>query len=513
MSNYIIKAEIVFFGGVLNEIFTFLPHMNIISGENGTMKTKLLQAIGRNQLNNGTATNMPPMPHHPLPSHIVTQDAANIKLTYAKNEKLNILAISPKRNTERKTIDNIITQLRNINTPPGIQNELRDSIIEDQTFVNYPSFAELFYKIVDQKNKLGNNQTDNMNETVTEFNKIIKKLFSDYEIEGVWDTEKGRPEITIIKKGKLKLKPEDLSLGELEVLSIIVNIYYNKEKFEVYLIDEPEIHLNWNLEEKLFSFFKWFSETYSKQLIIVTHSRAIFNSNYLSLSQFLIWGEDNKIHLTKEISNEEKKKIAGEAIEIIKLGDLGKKIIFVEDNSHKIIFEEISKKIGKDIHITIAGNSPNVKSLYKFSKTEQALTTSIFIVDGDNEGSQFPGETRFIHLDKYCIENYLLNPAILSLVLEIDSENIKEQFLEIILTDKQKILNKNKYLGFLLEKLNVTDLTEDLISKFDGSFILEKLLEKNNIDFATFVNKYIQKAYDKSPYEILPKTIIDIIFE
>jgi len=45
---------------------------------------------------------------------------------------------------------------------------------------------------------------------------------------------------------------------------LIFALFYGKDLVQVYLIDEPEIHLNWQLEEKLFEFLNWFSNEYKK---------------------------------------------------------------------------------------------------------------------------------------------------------------------------------------------------------------------------------------------------------
>ncbi|WP_026752122.1 AAA family ATPase [Sediminibacterium sp. C3] len=299
MSTYIQTAQVRLYDN-LDVEFTFLPHLNIISGENGTMKTKVLHSISQRIVNQNNQMGNP--------ASYMGQQNEGVQLKYSNQGNLKVFAISPKRNTERKNIDAIVQQLKSSPMAGNFNNEMLHSLIEDQTFRNYPSFAELFYKYLEDKNNEGNKSgSENMIQIAEEYNQVIKKVFSNYTLETEWNKNKGRAEIIINKNNIVKLGPESLSLGEQEILSIIINLYYNKDKNDVFLIDEPETHLNWHLEEKLFSFLDWFSSCYSKQLIIVTHSRAIFNSHYLKATKFLAWGDDGKIHLYKELSKETKK--------------------------------------------------------------------------------------------------------------------------------------------------------------------------------------------------------------
>lgn len=502
MANHIVSAEIKILDGILDLTIAFGPHLNIISGENGTMKTKLLQSIGRSQHIDSS-----------LPPHLQHREQVGeyTTLKLAGQSPLRVYAISPKRNSERKTVEAIFQQLRSGGgVPQAMNNDRMNAIIEDQTFRNYPSFGELFYKVYDEKNMAGNNQSDNMNSTAAEFNNILQKVFPDYSLVTNWDTTTGRPDVHILKKKMMKVPLEGLSLGEQEVLSIILNLYYNSTRYDVFLIDEPEIHLNWHLEEKLFYYFDWFAHTQNKQLVIITHSRAIFNSHFLAFTQFLYWGEDGKIRINRELSDDLRKKIAGEAIEIIKISEFDKKVFFTEDNSHRKIIETLAQALGKNVHVTICGNSANVKSFYKYSLLDGGWEKAVFVTDGDNEGNPYPGDERFIHLDKYSIENYFLNLNLAAQVLNKATEIIQQDLLEITLATKNKMFSKYKYLEFLIDRLLVTDIDESLLGKLDGSILLPKLCEKYKMDSDTYIEKYIALAMEsKSMENFFPKNLLD----
>ncbi len=64
----------------------------------------------------------------------------------------------------------------------------------------------------------------------------------------------GAPRINMSKNRNVEFPIEALSMGEQEVLSLILSVNTSRENVDVYLIDEPEVHLNWHLEERLFAF-------------------------------------------------------------------------------------------------------------------------------------------------------------------------------------------------------------------------------------------------------------------
>jgi predicted ATPase len=227
--------------GVLTGTISFKPHLNLISGENGTLKTKLLQEIQRGQY---------------LPSPAGTQP--------------QIQAISPKRNSERRAVASIIQQLRQNNrTRDSYLAERISAQMQDAQYQEYPSVGELFFLEFQYRLRDGGEQIDHMNATRDDFNFVIQSVFPEYRLLAEWDTDAGSPSLAILKGGINEVPLEALSLGEQEVLSLITNLHVSREANDVYLIDEPEVHLNWHLEERLFSYFYDFCKRYDKQIIVV----------------------------------------------------------------------------------------------------------------------------------------------------------------------------------------------------------------------------------------------------
>lgn len=224
MGNYIVSATVNLFSGLLQGTIEFREGLNLISGENGTLKTKLLQALkgGDSRLHDPTKT-------------IVTQ------------------SISPKRNSERRAAEGILQFFRQNNRTWDTEvNERIGAQIKDTGFENYPSLGELFYLVFDHRCKDGGDRKAHMQALVDEFNAVITSVFQHYALVADWDLALGAPRIQIQKQGRITFPIEALSLGEQEILSLIASMNAAKDRVDCYLIDEPEVHLNWHLEERLF---------------------------------------------------------------------------------------------------------------------------------------------------------------------------------------------------------------------------------------------------------------------
>lgn len=484
MNNHIEKANLNIFNGVLQGTMEFLPGLNLISGENGTLKTRLLQT-----LKSGGGV-VPKNPH----------------------QALQIQAISPKRNSERRAADSIIQTFRQQNrTYDAVINERLGAQINDANFENYPSLSDLYYLVFEQRTRDGDDRRKHMSTITDEFNSVIHAIFENYDLIATWNEATGAPSIRI-QKGKAAQFPiESLSLGEQEILSLAANIYSAKERTDVFLIDEPEVHLNWHLEHRLFQFLDTLCETYSKQAIIVTHSRAIFKQNFLSRTQFLYWNDEGQVQWAKTLRENQYKRIAGEAIEIIRMGDFSKPTFFVEDQAHVRYLELIGEVLGVSLTITECGNSPNVKSLFRRSRSEGGWQNTYFMVDGDNEGNPFQGEPTFIHVPMYCTENFFLNPELLTKVFGKDISEILNLILDVIKNRRNVILQKNKFFEFLIDGMKPEDLTYERLNKLDASEIMPQLSEKLGTNLNDLTSMVVKYAHEANQLEkIIPPNLLAI---
>jgi predicted ATP-dependent endonuclease of OLD family len=245
MNNHIVRANLNIRNGSLQGVMEFTPGLNIISGENGTFKTQLLQTL-----------------------------RTHVGVVSSTNEQMRMQAISPKRNSQRQAFDQILQVFKQQNrTLETLQLEQNSGQINDTTFETYPSLAEYFYLVFEHRCRDGSDRQKHMKQVTEEFNKVINSVFPHYSLISTWNLQSGNPNIQMRNQNNVEFPIEGLSLGQQEVLSLIANIDSNKDVVDVYLIDEPEVHLNWQLEEALFVFLDELCEQHNKQAIVVTHSR------------------------------------------------------------------------------------------------------------------------------------------------------------------------------------------------------------------------------------------------
>lgn len=482
MNPYILTGEINLFNGIFVESIPFEMGLNILSGENGTGKTKVLQQIKEG------------------------------KYTSSGDIKPSIVAFSPKRNSLRRNINEILNDIRQHDRKlPDYMKERINAKLIDDTFQNYSSFAEVFFLVYQEKGKDGNTKpADIMNNVTEEFNSVLVKVFSNYSLESTWDKDSGSPDIKL-RKEELVIPLNSLSTGEQEVLSLLINLYTSKDDNDVFLIDEPEAHLNWHLEERLFNYFDWFCNTYDKQIITATHSRVVFKDDYLKKTQFLIW-DNGHITLKKQIPDEQRRRIAGEGIDIIRLCDYPKTTFFVEDNSHKQIIECIAGVLSNDVTVKKLGGSSYVEMLYRLSTMEDGWDNCFFLIDGDNRENPFPNQPRFIHLEKYCIENYLLDLQTAAKITNKSEKEVLGSILTAVKANEGKMLKRNKWAKSLLDSLKIEQIDEAFLSHFDFGEIFDSYLCEFNIDFSSYIEKYIRLLQQESKLKsVFPEKLINAI--
>jgi len=444
MRNFIVSAKVDVLGGLLRGTMEFLPGLNIISGENGTLKTQLLQA-----LRSGAGVQA----HLPV--------------------GLRMQTFSPKRNSERRASEAILQFFRQNNrTWESNVNERIGAQINTSGFDNYPSLGDLYYLLFEHRCKDGSDRTAHMKALTGEFNDVIQSVFPHYRLQAHWDTTLGAPRIGMCKHGHVEFPIEGLSMGEQEVLSLILSIHTGRDNVDVYLIDEPEVHLNWHLEERLFGFLDDFCDAAAKQAIVVTHSRTIFKPRFFPKAQFLRWGDDQRVTWGKDLTPQQRSRLAGDAIEIVALGDFTRPTLFVEDHAHAHVVKTLAGTYGANVITSQCGNSTNVKSLYQYQLAHGRWANAHFMIDGDNQGNPFPHDEQFIHLPYYCIENMMLDPETLSAASGRSLNDVQKEIVASISSQRKAIFQKNKFFEFLADRIETGHMTFENLSTFDASLVV-----------------------------------------
>jgi ABC-type multidrug transport system ATPase subunit len=467
------------FNGIFNVEISFDNKLNIISGENGTGKTQLIQQLKNNNPN---------------------------RKFYNNQQTDRIVVFNPLRNAEKRTQEQIFQKLRQQDVGIKKVNEaLKGFAINDSQVAQYYSFGEIFVLTYEDLIDNGNiSKEEAVKKTKDEFNKILRQVFPEYKIFAEWQEKQLFLEIE--KFGSIRVPINAISRGESEVLSLLFNVYANREYEDIFLIDEPELHLNWDLERGLFKFFDWFCEEYEKQVIITTHSRVVFENQFLPKAQFLIWKE-GKIFTKDNPSDELKEKIGGDALRLVTALDVNKTIFYVEDKRHKRVVEFLSNYMEKDITVMDVGNKSVVKSVcYYFEK--EGSKNVFFLVDGDNQGEdkRLKENNNYIALEKYCIENYFLDHKTLSSVANISEDEAMEKINNIIKN------NSNSQQTLVFKRLaENTVIPMDVLDTYNNAKkILEELAKDLDCGSADdLINKFLEEAKKKNRLEDIFKEIID----
>ena len=433
--------------------------MNIVAGTNGVGKTKLLKFIQENKGNNKVIFNN----EHP--------------------DLKNIASFSPKRNATKTLINQAQKILRR--DPNAKENTLNQFFqqLQDDTFQEIRSISETlvlaFEELRDRQNKKPTDAAIEVGET---FTKLLKDILG-YKIKFTWNPKIGNYNFLINKDGS-SLHPNQLSSGENELMSLIFALYYSKDSTQIYLIDEPEVHLNWQLEEKMFRFLNWFAEEYQKQLIVATHSRACFMDPFLSKTQFLMWKENN-IEIENRPTEETKKLLAGDLVKIVGGLTTENKLIYVEDNSHECILKEINRLLELNLEVSKVGNRSDVEKLSKGMKSLN-VDNLYFIIDNDNRQIKNPQEhLNLIQLKKYCIENYFLDETILD---KIDQRLDKTKPIKTVIVEAIKQVRDSDFAVVRELIKGEGNLTQDVLDRIDASkFISGK--GNDLVKFLNFTNK------------------------
>jgi hypothetical protein len=464
MSNYINEVQGSILNGLLEGTLSFDKGLNLISGENGTLKTQLLKAIGTSEMR---------------------------LLTELPDVTPRFMTISPKRELLRSSTRELERYQRSSGLLiDSLLGGHREHPIQDTGTQTYPSIGELYFASWAKRCLDGGDRRTRMRAITEEFNTVISSVFPNYSLHTVWDNIIGGPKIHLRKRGNQQVPIEGLSLGEIDVLSLLMYIFLSRDTFDVCLIDEPEIHLNWHLEEGLFRYLNDFCDTFEKQMIIVTHSRAIFRPPFLDKTQFLVWNDEDKIEVRKELTDEQLARLIGEAVQIIRLADFSQPTFFVEDDTHESVIEALASSLGAQVSVQQCDNCANVTSLYQMAKKTGGWGNAIFLRDGDNEGNRFLRERKFIHLERYCMENYLLDYAVLSRLTNKTESDLKETLLAVVKGNK-KSLAKNPTVEVHLGQLTMATFTDEFLRTLDASKFLKEYLVALGIDPTTYIEKYI----------------------
>lgn len=192
------------------------------------------------------------------------------------------------------------------------------------------------------------------------------------------------------------------------------------------------------------------------------------------------------------------------------LGPFPKLTFVVEDEIQKKVIESIARELKKEVKTIVAHGSANVESFFKVAKDQGSLTNGFFLIDGDNRGNPHPKEPNFIQLEKYCIDNYLLD---FDICASISGKTVKQVQAIVFNIIKGYFKGKDSFLNFLFSRFSEADITEASLSNIDASQILKRVHSNLGIkDQDDFIEKYVGRCKELSKLEIaLPSRIVEVI--
>lgn len=181
----------------------------------------------------------------------------------------------------------------------------------------------------------------------------------------------------------------------------------------------------------------------------------------------------------------------------------------VEDSVHKSVIGNIAKQLGKEVGVEVAGNAEKVKINFDIHKKQNMMQYAYFMIDGDNKQKIHPKEERFIQLEKYCIENYLLDFQIGAALVNQTVDEFKAILLELI---QKQIMERDNIFALVASMLTPNHLTEEALATVDASVLLTKICKKFSLGKENYIERYIKKCFEQSGVEnILPSQVVEII--
>lgn len=221
-----------------------LGKVNVILGKNGCGKSTLLKEIE---------------------TYLQSDDRTYGKIKYISPERGGVLNYDP-------SVENNIENNKLYLT--GTRRQNRVSNFREQSIAQFRKLELLFYR---EKEKNVNLSSDPNYKFENYFNKI-NSLLDHIEVRSDGQTFK-----IYQKEAEVEISSGQISSGESELISLGIEcLVFQKEcifeKLNVLLLDEPDVHLHPDLQERLGNFLRRLIEDKNATIIIATHSTAFLSA-------------------------------------------------------------------------------------------------------------------------------------------------------------------------------------------------------------------------------------------
>lgn len=519
-----------------------LPNFSVFTGKNGSGKTHLLEAMANKDLtdvliNGVKIQNVRYIPFNGLNPNIqescdpklITQHVKNvwnefeqvkrmfpIPNTVNTQDVLNRIHNNHMKEHCKKALDETGKDYKNL-TEDDLLDHFDISFMGQSDFFT-AQFALIFknYHILwieNQENefyKSKNIQTSSEVLTDAEFlakngiapwdfvNSILSETNIPYEVNSPIGSRKDTS-FTFKLKDKVhgfEISSANLSTGEKVLMTLalaIYNISGNQARPELLLIDEPDAALHPSMTKKLVTVLKKkIVEEGNIPTIITTHSpTTVVASEGISIYQ--LERENNK---PKKISIQEGIELLSGDIPFLKISTEKRRQVFVE-SKYDVIFYELLTNIYSRIRTFLS------EPIYIPARTSVGsnCTDVIAIVDSlfENGNNQIYGiidwdlsnesRDRIIVLgekDRYAIENYLLDPLLMGLLM------IRENKIQIVDFQLEDILTYSQ----------INKLSKENAQKIINKILLDlELNTGNNVIYKTFNGWELELSEEYNQYQ------------
>ncbi|MBC3760030.1 AAA family ATPase [Hyunsoonleella sp. SJ7] len=267
-----------------------------------------------------------------------------------------------------------------------------------------------------------------------DFKLIFDELLPGKELHGIkLENQTGRLSVLIKEKNSGAVYDIDfLSSGEKGLLMTFYLLMKTMDKEGIILLDEPELHLNPAVCRNIVPFLKSkiFKEKQA-QIILTTHSAEILSATKDDETLHLLHLIDDKT-ITKILKKDDSE--AQEALKSlgIQTSDIlfNKGIIYLEGNTDEDFIPIIVGDLISGYSIKSLGGrgeiEKEIKTLQESDNNNELDGYHIFILDNDNKPYKGVStqNVKVVQWDRYCFENYLLDPDVLyTIIKEYDCVN------------------------------------------------------------------------------------------
>ena len=219
------------------------PDVNILVGINGCGKTTLLNLIsdyyGGQKIKKSLAT--------------------SVRGTNIDSPVTYIRSFDVPANAKKRTESILLQELKHVINQNGEGTSFFDYRMK---MLNYPEHAAIIRERIEKYFQLVNSLFEETGKTITIDPQNNTLVFS---INGA-------------APGHEKIRLEQLSSGEKQILLILTTVFLQEEKANILLMDEPEISLHISWQDRLIELIRQLNP--NCQLILTTHSPNIFANGW-----------------------------------------------------------------------------------------------------------------------------------------------------------------------------------------------------------------------------------------